>query len=155
RGRPMPKNANSAPGGPQSKPGQSASKSQLSITDAGHVPMTEELDSAKWTLPPLVPLLIALVAVAIVIAVVAFANRPTPHAVGNITKVIAAENADNVLVAVHLSFNNNKDDYLWIKSITAEVEASDGKKYTDEAAPAVDLDRYLQAAPELGEGRIA
>jgi hypothetical protein len=151
----MPEHANPAPEGPQSKQGQSASKSDVSITDAGHVPMTEELDSAKWTLPPIVPVLIALVAVAIVIAVVAFANRPTPHAKGNITKVIAAENADNVLVAVHLSFNNTKDDYLWIKSITGEVEASDGKKYTDEAAPAVDLDRYVQAAPELGEGKTA
>src|SRR3954453_2579548 len=33
--------------------------------DAGHVPMTEEMDSAKWSLPPIVPVLIALALVAI------------------------------------------------------------------------------------------
>src|SRR5215510_5591289 len=150
----MPDNTNPAPPAPKD-PASSSRKSSLSITDAGHVPMTEELDSAKWTLPPIVPVLIALVAVAIVIAVVAFANRPTPHAAGNISKVISADNSGNVLVAVHLNLNNTKDDYLWIKSITGEVEGPDGKKYTDDAAPAVDLDRYLLAAPELGEGRIA
>ena len=33
--------------------------------DAGHIPMTEEMDSARWTLPPIVPLLIAAAAVAL------------------------------------------------------------------------------------------
>ena len=27
--------------------------------DAGHVPMGEEMDSARWTLPPIVPVAIA------------------------------------------------------------------------------------------------
>jgi len=137
------------------RPPQQPQKQPLSIApDAGHIPMSEEMDSARWTLPPIVPVLIALVAVAIVIAIVAFANRQTPST-GALTKVIAAENADSVLVAVHLNLNNAKNDYLWIKSITGELTDKDGKKYTDEAAPAVDLDRYIQAAPELGEGRIA
>jgi len=150
----MPDNANQAP--PQTpQKSAPARKSSLSITDAGHVPITEELDSAKWTLPPIVPVLIALAAVGIVIAIVAFANRPTPHSTGNISKVIVADNQGNVLVAAHLNITNNKkDDYLWIKSITGEVEAANGKKMTDDAAPAVDVDRYLQAAPELGEGKI-
>ena len=39
--------------------------------DAGHVPITEELDSAKRTLPPAAPVAIALVAVAIVVAIIA------------------------------------------------------------------------------------
>src|SRR5215467_2050049 len=133
---------------------QRTQKQPLSIApDAGHIPMSEEMDSARWTLPPIVPVLIALVAVAIVIAVVAFTNRQTPST-GALTKVIAADNADSVLVAVHLNLNNAKNDYLWIKSITGELTDKDGKKYTDEAAPGVDLDRYIQAAPELGEGRI-
>ena len=151
----MPDNANQSPTQAPKNPPAPARKSSLSITDAGHVPITEELDSAKWTLPPIVPVLIALAAVGIVIAIVAFANRPTPHATGNLSKVIVADNQGNVLVAAHLNINNNKkDDYLWIKSITGEVEAADGKKMTDDAAPAVDVDRYLQAAPELAEGKI-
>ncbi|HEY6969925.1 MAG TPA: hypothetical protein VJA94_12015 [Candidatus Angelobacter sp.] len=152
----MPDNANQSPTQAPNNPPAPTRKSSLSITDAGHVPITEELDSAKWTLPPIVPVLIALAAVGIVIAVVAFANRPTPHAAGSLSKVLSAENQGNVLVAAHLNINNNKkDDYLWIKSITGEVEAADGKKMTDDAAPAVDVDRYLQAAPELAEGKIA
>jgi hypothetical protein len=151
----MPDNANPAPTQTPQNPAPSGRKSSLSITDAGHVPMTEELDSAKWTLPPIVPVLIALVAVGVVIAIVAFTNRPTPHAAGNLTKVIAADNQGNVLVAAHLNINNNKDDYLWIKSISGELQAADGKKFTDDAAPAVDIDRYLQAAPELGQDKIA
>jgi hypothetical protein len=139
----MPENANPAP--PQTR---------QPSPDAGHVPITEEMDSAKWTLPPVVPILIAVVAVGIVIAVVAFTNRPTPHATGNITKVLSSDQESNVLVAVHLNFRNEKDEQLWIKDITSEVETPDGKKYTDTAAPAVDLDRYLRGAPELAEGKI-
>jgi len=152
----MPDNANQSPPQVPNNPPAPARKSSLSIIDAGHVPITEELDSAKWTLPPIVPVLIALAAVGIVIAIVAFANRPTPHSTGNISKVIVADIQGNVLVAAHLNITNNKkDDYLWIKSITGEVEAANGKKMTDDAAPAVDVDRYLQAAPELSEGKIA
>src|SRR5215469_7845610 len=140
----MPENANSAPPAPKNP-----------ASDAGHVPMTEEMDSAKWTLPPLVPILIAVVAVAVVIAIVAFSNRPKPYSTGNITKVLAVENADNVLVAVHVNVSNAKsDDYLWIKDMSCELQTADGQKYTDNAAPSVDVDRYLEAAPPLAEGKI-
>lgn len=146
----MPENANPAPHGsnnPATRP---------SAADAGHVPMTEEMDSAKWTLPPVAPVLIAVAAVAVVIAVVVFSNLPKPYSTGNITKVLAVENADNVLVAIHLNINNaKKDDYLWIKEITSELQTANGQKYTDTAAPAVDLDHYLEAAPPLAEGKIA
>lgn len=122
--------------------------------DAGHVPITEEMDSAKWTLPPVVPILIAVAAVAIVLAVVAYSNRQTPVASGNITKVLSSDQQDNVLVAVHLNFNNQLDKGLWIREIKSEVETADGKKYSDTAAPAVDVDRYLSGAPVLAEGKI-
>src|SRR5215471_18637310 len=108
------------------KPNRASSspKSSQPGPDAGHIPITEEMDSAKWTLPPVVPILIGLVAVAVVIALVAFSNRPKPYSTGNITKVLVAENGDNVLVAAHLTLTNAKNDYLWIKEIHGEVEAS-------------------------------
>ena len=123
-------------------------------TDLGHIPMTEEMDSARWTLPPIVPIAIAVVVVAVLIAVVVLSNRPKPYSTGNITKVLAVENADNVLVAVHLNINNQKDDYLWINNISCELQGPDGHQYTDNAAPSVDLERYLEAAPLLAEGKI-
>lgn len=137
------------------QPGPKNPASPAPAPDAGHIPMTEEMDSARWTLPPIVPILIAVVVVAVVIAIVAFSNRPKGGSSGSITRVIAVENADNVLVAVHLNINNTKDDYLWIKDISSELQTADGKKYTDTAAPGADLDHYLNAAPPLAEGRIA
>lgn len=122
--------------------------------DRAHVPMSEEMDSAKWTLPPIAPLLIALVLVAVVAGTVAFVYRPKPTALGSIAKVIAAKQEDNVLVAIHVKFDNLTDTPLFIKGITAELEAADARKYNDVAAPAVDIDRYFQAFPELAEGKI-
>lgn len=141
----MPENAKPAP--PQNQP-------QRTTPDAGHIPITEEMDSAKWTLPPIVPVLIALAAVAVVIAVVSYTNRPTPTASGNITKVLSSDQQGNVLVAVHLNFRNEKEKSVWIREIHSEVETADGKKYSDSAAPGVDVDRYLRGAPELAEDRI-
>lgn len=144
----MPDNANPASqktSNPSPQPG---------ARDAAHVPMTEEFDSAKWTLPPFVPVLVALLAVGIVVAVVAYTNRPTPTASGSITKVISSDQSGNVLVAVHVNFRNEQEKQLWIREINSEVETADGKKYNDTAAPAVDLDRYLRGAPELAEGKI-
>jgi hypothetical protein len=43
---------------------------------------------------------------------------------------------------------------LWIREINSEVEAADGKKYTDTAAPASDVQRYLNGAPELAQDKI-
>ena len=142
---------------PGSGPGQpqppSAQGSQSSY-DAGHIPITEELDSAKWTLPPIIPVVIALVAIAIIVGIVAFVNRPTPSATGSIMKVISADQEGNVLVAVHLKFDNKTEKALIIRNISSELEANDGKKYKDTAAPASDLNTYFQAFPQLAEGKI-
>lgn len=144
----MPENANPAPSQtPKPKPAEPA-------FDAGHVPITEELDSPRWTLPPLVPILIALAGVAIVVAIVAFSNRPKPSATGTITKVVSADMNDNVLIVVDLKFDNATEGKLWIKNISSEVETQDGKKFSDTAAPSVDVDRYVQAFPALAEGKL-
>jgi len=147
----MPDDVNPASPVPQNVP--KAAKAQPA-TDAGHVPITEEMDSAKWTLPPIVPVLVALVALGVVIAVVAFSNRQTATASGNITKVLSSDQEGTALVAVHLNFRNEQDKPLWIREISSEVETADGKKYSDTAAPASDVDRYLRGAPELAEGKI-
>jgi hypothetical protein len=124
------------------------------IRSAGHMPITEEFDRAKWTIPPAVPIMIAVALVAITVAVIAFVYRAQPSATGKITKVAAAAQGDSVMVAIQLKFDNVTDSRLWIKSIESELETADGKKYTDSAAPAVDMDRYLQAFPALAEGKI-
>lgn len=133
----MPENAKPQPAAPQ--------------PDAGHVPITEEFDRAKWTLPPVIPIAIAVAAVAIVVAIVAFTNRATPVASANIVKVATADQSGNTMVGVQVKLDNKIPKQLWIKDISSELETADGKKYTDTAAPAVDVNRYLQAFPPLQE----
>src|SRR6476469_10501649 len=119
--------------------------------DAGHIPITEEMDSAKWTLPPIVPLLIAAVVVGILVAVVALSNRTKPSASLAITKVVSAAQESNTMVAIQIKLDNQVEGPLWIKQIQAEVETPDGKKFSDNAAPAVDAPRYVEAFPPLAE----
>jgi hypothetical protein len=119
----------------------------------GHLSMSEEMDSARWTLPPIVPILAGLAAVVIVVGIVSVVFRAKPTASGSIEKVIAAQQESNVLVAIHVKFNNLTDETLHIKGLTADLETEDGQKHTDVAAAAADIDRYFQAFPELGEGR--
>src|SRR6478736_1553283 len=120
---------------------------------AGHIPMTEEMDSAKWTLPPIVPLLVAAVLVAIVVSVVVLSNRTKPSASLAITKVASAAQEGNTMVAIQIKLDNQVEGPLWIKGIRAEVETADGKKYEDTAAPGMDGPRYMQAFPALEEAK--
>jgi hypothetical protein len=121
--------------------------------DAGHVPMSEEFDRAKWTLPPVVPILIAVAAVAIVVALVSVTNRAKPAAGGTITKIASAEQEGTTLAAVQVKIDNKIEKQIWIKDISSELETADGRKYTDHAAPAVDAARYLKAFPPLRDAQ--
>ena len=121
--------------------------------DAGHIPFTEEMDSAKWTLPPIVPLLMAAVVVGILVAVVVLSNRTKPSAALAITKVVSAAQENNTMVAIQIKLDNQVEGPLWIKQIQAEMEAPDGKQYSDNAAPAVDAPRYVEAFPPLAEAK--
>src|SRR5262245_39573025 len=94
--------------------------------DAGHVPITEELDSAKWTLPPIVPLVVAGAIVAILVSVIVLSNRSKPSAAMAITKVASADQEGNTMVAIQVKIDNQIDKPLWVKNISAEVETPDG-----------------------------
>src|SRR4029077_19344863 len=81
---PMPENAKPTPPPANAPKTPPASASQ---GDAGHIPITEELDSAKWTLPPIAPLLVAAVLVGLVVTLIVLSNRSTPSASLAITKM--------------------------------------------------------------------
>lgn len=119
--------------------------------DAGHVPMTEEFDSAKRTLPPALPVIIALVVVGVVVAILMYANRAKPAAQGGIDEVFASQMPDQpqVMVSVQLSLRNTTEKPLFIKSIHADLKTD--QDFTDEAASPSDYDRYFAAFPDLRE----
>ena len=116
--------------------------------DAGHVPMSEELDSPRWTLPPVVPVLIAAVAVGIVVWAIVHFNRRPPAAEGQITGAVAAElnQGGNLLASVQFHLRPNRD--LWLSSMSVKLETAKGT-YTDVPAPVDDVPRYTKLFPQL------
>jgi hypothetical protein len=122
--------------------------------DAGHMPMTEEMDSARWTLPSVIPLLIAASAVALLVGGYYWLGKAKPVSSGAIQEVVAAEQPDkaSVLVLVRVRVENKGEKPLWVRAMRVGLKTSQGE-WTDEAANAVDHDRYFQAFPELAPYR--
>lgn len=141
----MPDTPNPTPTPPPGQP------SAVPPPDAGHMPITEEFDRAKWTLPPAVPIAVAAAGVAIVLALIAFTTRAKPAAGGAITKIASADQAGNTMVGVQVKIDNKIEKQIWIKDVSAELETADGRKYSDRGSPAVDIRRYLEAFPALRE----
>ena len=118
--------------------------------DAGHVPMTEEFDRAKWTLPPVGVVVAALLVVAAIIAVVAVVQAPRIPLSGSLGDVAAAETQDkNVLVAINLSLRNTSEKAVVLQKFVAKISTDKGEFSDDSAASASDFDRYFQAFPAL------
>jgi hypothetical protein len=111
--------------------------------DAGHVPITEEFDSAKRTLPPVAPLAVALLVVAVFIVGVAYIFRSKP--------AFAMQQQDNPysMVLMQVTLRNIGDKTLYIKEIKGDITTDQGELPADDAASAVDYARYLQAFPDL------
>jgi hypothetical protein len=113
----------------------------------------EEFGTAKRNLPPARIVLICIAAIAVVVAIVAFHQRPKPQGAGSVDFVAAVEvpGQNMVLVAITLTLHNNAGRSLWIHTLKAQLKAADGHDYEDEAASAVDLDRYFKTFPPLKE----
>jgi hypothetical protein len=122
--------------------------------DLGQVPMTEEFDRAKWTLPPIVPVVIALVAVAIAIAIFTVGTS-WPKAAGKILNVYAADVAggNRTMVTVQFSFQNLDKAPMWVRDVHVQIKPAGQKEsdapLDDRSASVSDLNRYLQAFPDL------
>jgi len=118
--------------------------------DAGHVPITEEFDSPRRTLPPVLALAVALVVVVVFIVGVGYVFRSKPMAQGQIDNVFISQNKGqpNSMLAIQVSLRAVGDKPLYIKEITAELKTPHDT-FTDEAASPSDFDRYFQAYPSL------
>jgi len=135
--------------------------------------MSEEMDSARRTLPPVLPVLGAAALIAAVVFLYS-SQASKPPTTGAITRVVGAElpapspppaktrNAKptplpqaSVMVVVHLRLENKSDRQLYLRGASARLELPGGKIEEDAAASAVDHDRYLQAFPELLPHKIA
>lgn len=118
--------------------------------DAGHVPITEEFDSAKRSLPAVAPLAAALVVVVVFIVGVGYIFRSKPIAQGQIDQAFAMQQEDKPysMVLLQVTVRNAGDKPLFIKEIKSDIMTDQGES-VDDAASAVDYSRYLQAFPDL------
>jgi hypothetical protein len=133
-----------AAGPPQPTPSGASANSRHGFDIA------EEYGTAKKNLPPVWILAICIVAVAIIVAAYSLTHRAHPLSSGSIDDVVSvpvpAQNM--VMVAINVSVENNADKASWIHTITVALDAG-GQTYTDDASPAVDVQRYFQAFPDL------
>jgi hypothetical protein len=113
----------------------------------------EEFGTAKRNLPPVGIVLICLAAVAVVVGIFAFRERQKPQGAGSIDFVAATEvpGQNMILAAITFTLRNTAGKPLWIHTLKAQLTTADDKTFDDEAASAVDLDRYFQAFPSLKE----
>jgi hypothetical protein len=116
----------------------------------------EEFGTAKRNLPPTKIVAIVLAVAAVIVAIFAFVLRAKPQGGGSINNIAAVEIPDQnaVLVAVNITIHNAGEKPLWIRTIKATLKTDSGE-LSDEAASAVDFDRYFQAFPALKEHALA
>ncbi len=113
----------------------------------------DEFGTTRRNLPPAGIVLICLAAVAVIVGIFAFKERQKPQGAGSIDFVAAAEvpGQNMILAAITLTLRNTADKPLWIHTLKSQLTTADGKTFDDDAASAVDLDRYFQAFPALNE----
>ena len=113
----------------------------------------EEFGTGGRNLPPAGIVLICLAVVALIVGIIAFKGRPKPQGAGSIDFVAAAEvpGQNMILTAITFTLRNTTDKPLWIHTLKARLTTADDKTFDDDAASAVDLDRYFQAFPALKE----
>ena len=135
---------------PEETPSSPAAPSPTSTEPKTPFDIGEEFGTARKNLPPITIVLIGVAAVVLVASIFAFIQRPHSMATGSIDDIISVEvpNQNSVMVAIHLSIHNAGEKPYWIHSIEAGLDTDTGN-FTDQAAPAVDYDRYFQALPAL------
>jgi hypothetical protein len=113
----------------------------------------EEFGTGRRNLPPAGIVLICLAVVAMIVGIFAFKGRAKPQGAGSIDFVASAEvpGQNMILTAITFTLRNTADKPLWIHTIKAKLTTADDKTLDDDAASAVDLDRYFQAFPALKE----
>ena len=129
-----------------------SSPPEMATADA---PAYDEFGTAKRSLPPVAPVAIAIVLVAVVVAFIAYTQRAKPVAQGSIDGIWFSQpaNMPSPMILIAFTLRNVSDKTLYVKDISAAVKTDQGDQ-SDEAASASDYDRYLTAYPDLaGHGR--
>jgi len=127
-----------------------ASSADRPEPDAAHVPMTEEFDSPRHTLPNAVPVAVAMVLVVAVVGMLAYVLRAKPVVSGSIDDAFAVTipGQNSSLAIVNLNFQNVIDKPLRLLNVNVAVHAK-GTDLKDDFGSVADFPRYFQAFPTL------
>jgi hypothetical protein len=112
--------------------------------------IAEEYGTARKNLPPAGIVAICVGVVAIIVGIYALTHRAHALSSGTIDDVVVVPvpGQDMVMAAINVSLQNNEEKPSWIHTIQATADVS-GNKLNDDAAPAVDVQRYFQSFPDL------
>lgn len=127
-----------------------ASSANRPEPDAAHVPMTEEFDSLKHTMPNAVPVAVAMLLVVVVAGMLAYVLRAKPVASGSIEEAFAVTipSQNSSLAIVNLNFQNVTEKPLRLLNVNVAVHAK-GSDFKDDFGSVADFPRYFQAFPAL------
>jgi len=115
----------------------------------------QDMAAPERKLPPLRILGIAIAALAVVVGIFSLLTRAKPQGNGSIDNVAAVEipGQNAMLVALTVTLTNTGEKPLWIHGIHGQLKTAT-QEYSDDAASAVDFERYFQAFPALRNGAI-
>lgn len=154
----MPEDVPSTPSpAPLPEPGtEPQSAPSVDLGPGPGINIAEEFGTAKRNLPPAKIVAIVLGAAAVLLGIYAFVARAKPQGGGSVDNITAVEIPDQhmVMVAINITVHNSGEKSLWIHDIKGKI-ATDGGELSDEAASAMDFDRYFQAFPALKEHVLA
>ena len=118
--------------------------------------VTQDMATLERSLPPAKIVLIALAGLAVVLAIYGFVGRAKPQGAGSLDNIAAVEvpNQNSMLVALTVTVHNSGEKPLWIHNIEGKLKTP-SQEYSDDAASAVDFERYFQAFPALKQNSQA
>ena len=110
----------------------------------------EEYGTARKSLPPLGIVAIGILAVVAIATWYSLTHRAHPLSTGSIDEIIASPVPGQaiLMVAVNVTLQGDEQKARWIKSIQVSTDVN-GEIQSDDAAPAVDAQRYIDALPDL------
>jgi hypothetical protein len=141
---------------PPAAPPEPARRPSLDLGPGVGINVTQDMAAPERKLPPLKILLYTLAGLAVVLGVYGFIGRAKPQGAGSVDNIAAVEvpGQNSMLVALTVTLHNSGEKPLWIHTIQGKLKMP-SDEYSDDAASAVDFDRYFHAFPDLKQGSQA
>ncbi len=146
----MPDETPKPPAAPSEPPPAAPNPPGLDLGPGVGINVTQDMATPERSLPPAKIVLIALAGLAVVLAIYGFVGRAKPQGAGSLDNIAAVEvpNQNSMLVALTVTLHNSGEKPLWIHNIEGKLKTP-SQEYSDDAASAVDFERYFQAFPAL------